>query len=162
VLGGATFLVSLPATALALWVGPLIARANGLYLVPFGTATAVRIAVGTAALLALTAVFALGAGTALRRSAPTVTVVVVALVLPHLLVLTPILPASAQRWLTLLTPDAAFAVHQTLTPHPQVDSIYTPTNGYYPLGPWSGLAVLGGYAAVALGLAAILLSRRDA
>jgi ABC-type transport system involved in multi-copper enzyme maturation permease subunit len=162
VLGGVTFLMSLPATALAIPIGGLIARANGLYLFPVSTATAVRVVVGTAALLALTAVFALGVGTVLRRSAPTVTTVVVALVLPHLLVLTPILPASAQRWLTLVTPDAAFAVQATLTAYPQADSVYTPTNGYYPLGPWTGLAVLAGYAAAALVLAAILLRRRDA
>jgi hypothetical protein len=161
VLGCVTYVTSLPATALALPVGARIARAHGIYLFPVTTATAVRVAFGTAALLALTAVFALGVGTVLRRSATAVTTVVVALVLPHLLVLTPILPASAQRWLTLVTPEAAFAVHQTLTPYPQVDSVYTPADGYYPLGPWTGLAVLGGYAAVALGLAAILLRRRD-
>jgi hypothetical protein len=161
VLGGVTFLTSLPATALAVPIGARLARGNGLYLFPVTTAAAVRIGVGTAALLALTAVFALGVGTVLRRSATAVTTVVVTLVLPHLLVLTPILPAPAQRWLTLVTPGAAFAVHRTLTAFPQVDSVYTPANGYYPLGPWAGLAVLGGYAAAALGLAAILLRRRD-
>ncbi len=36
------------------------------------------------------------------------------------------------------------------------------TSGYYPLVPWAGFAVLCGYAAVALGLAACLLRRRDA
>jgi ABC-type transport system involved in multi-copper enzyme maturation permease subunit len=162
VLGCVTGLTSLPATALAIPIGERIARAHGIYLFPVSTATAVRVELGTAALLAVTAVFALGVGTVLRRSAATVTTVVVALVLPHLLVLTPILPASAQRWLTLVTPDAAFAVQQTLTPYPHVDGIYTPTNGYHPLGPWAGLAVLCGYAAVALGLAAVLLRRRDA
>ncbi len=139
-----------------------IARDHGIYIFPVTTAAGLRVAAGTAALLAVTAVFALGAGTALRRSAPTVTVTVVALVLPHLLVLTPILPAAAQRWLTLATPGAAFAVQQTITRYPQVESVYTPANGYYPLGPWAGLAVLCGYALVALGLAAILLRRRDA
>jgi ABC-type transport system involved in multi-copper enzyme maturation permease subunit len=161
VLGCVTSLTSLPATALALPIGERIARAHGIYLFPVSTATAVRVGLGTAALLALTAVLALGVGTVLRRSATAVTTVVVALVLPHLLVLTPILPASAQRWLSLVTPDAAFAVQQTLTRYPQADSVYTPTNGYYPLGPWTGLAVLCGYAAVALALAAILLRRRD-
>jgi ABC-type transport system involved in multi-copper enzyme maturation permease subunit len=161
VLGGVTYLTSLPATAVAVPIGERIARAHGLYLFPVTPAAGVRVVVGTAALLALTAVFALGVGTVLRRSATAVTTVVVALVLPHLLVLTPILPASAQRWLTLVTAGAAFAVQQTLSPYPQVDSVYTPANGYYPLAPWTGLAVLCGYAAVALGLAAILLRRRD-
>ncbi|MEV4512364.1 hypothetical protein AB0K00_25780 [Dactylosporangium sp. NPDC049525] len=161
VLGGVTFVTSLPAVALALPLGEQIARAQGLYLFPVTTAAAARIDVGLAALLALTAVFALGVGTVLRRSATAVTTVVVALVLPHLLVLTPILPASAQRWLTLVTPDAAFAVQQTLIRYPHVDGVYTPANGYYPLGALPGLAVLCGYTAVALGLAAVLLRRRD-
>jgi hypothetical protein len=39
---------------------------------------------------------------------------------------------------------------------------YVPSNGYFPLAPWAGLAVLCGYAALAVGLAAFLLWRRDA
>lgn len=39
---------------------------------------------------------------------------------------------------------------------------YYPQYGYYPLGPWEGLLVLCAYAAVALGLAAYLLQKRDA
>jgi hypothetical protein len=39
---------------------------------------------------------------------------------------------------------------------------YTPALGFYPLPPWGGLAVLGGYAALALGLAAYRLRRLDA
>ena len=161
VLGGVTYLTTLPATALAVPLGMRIASAQGLYLFPVSTGTVVRVALGTAALLALTAVFALGVGTLLRRSAAAVTTVVVAVVLPHVLVLTPILPASAQRWLTLVTPDAAFAVQRTIIRYAHVDSIYTPSSGYYPLGPWTGLAVLTGYAAAALTLAAFALRRRD-
>jgi hypothetical protein len=37
-----------------------------------------------------------------------------------------------------------------------------PPNGYFPISPWAGLAVLAGYTAVALGAAAWLLRRRDA
>jgi uncharacterized membrane protein len=36
------------------------------------------------------------------------------------------------------------------------------SNDYFPLAPWAGLAVLCAYAAVALGVAALLLHRRDA
>ena len=162
-LGAVTFFTSLPAIALALPVGARIARAQGLYLFPVTTATAVRVAVGLAALLALTAVFALGVGTVLRRSASAVTTVVVALVLPHLLVLTPILPAAVQRWLTIVTPDAAFAVQRTRSSRTRTSTASTPPpTATTPLGPLPGLAVLCGYAAVALGLAAVLLRRRDA
>jgi hypothetical protein len=43
-----------------------------------------------------------------------------------------------------------------------VSGISTPSNGYFPLPPWAGFAVLCAYAAQALGLAAVLLRRRDA
>jgi uncharacterized membrane protein len=46
--------------------------------------------------------------------------------------------------------------------YPQVTASYTPTAGYFPLTPWAGLAVLCGYAALALVLAFYLLRRRDA
>ena len=39
---------------------------------------------------------------------------------------------------------------------------YTPANGYFPLAPWAGFAVLCAYVALALGVAALLLRRRDA
>jgi uncharacterized membrane protein len=39
---------------------------------------------------------------------------------------------------------------------------YAPSGGYYPLPPWAGLAVLCGYAALALALAVVRLRRRDA
>ena len=84
-------------------------------------------------------------------------------ILPYLLVAQiPVIPASVTEWLARVTPTAAFAVQQTLEPYYQVASDYTPYNGYYPLAPWAGLAVLAGYAAVAMAAAAVLLRRRDA
>ena len=57
---------------------------------------------------------------------------------------------------------AAFAVQQAVPQYPQVTALYSPGSGYFPLPPWAGLAVLCGYAALVLGLAAVLLRRRDA
>ena len=113
-------------------------------------------------MLAVTAVLALAVGTILRRSATAVTTVVAGTVLPYLLALTPFLPPPLALWLTRVTPAAALAVQQTVTRYPQVDSVYTPAYGYYPLPPWAGLAVLCGYTALALAVAAVLLRRRDA
>lgn len=162
VLAGVTFTTCLVATvlAVALWL-PLV-RHLGIYLFPVPSGTRLRAEVGTAAVLAVAAVFALGVGTVLRRSAVAVTTVIATTVLPYLLALTPFLPSPIALWLTRFTPAAAFAVQQTLTRYPQVDSVYTPADGYYPLPPWAGLAVLGGYAAITLTLAAVLLRRRDA
>jgi uncharacterized membrane protein len=97
-----------------------------------------------------------------RFGAGAVTTVIVAIVLPYILIAIPFMPASVSNWLTRVTPAAAFAVQQTLVPYHQVTSIYTPYNGYYPLAPWAGLAVLAGYAVVSLAVAAVLLRRRDA
>jgi hypothetical protein len=162
VLGGATFVAGLLGSAVAVPVGERLARAHGIYLYPVTPLAQLRVEAGTAILLAVAAVLALAVGAVLRRSAVAVTTGVAVIVVPYLLVLTPLLPAEAQRWLTRVTPDAALAVQQTLMPYPQVASVYTPANGYYPLPPWAGLAVLGGYAIVGLGLAVVLLRRRDA
>ena len=126
------------------------------------TLTEVRVIVGTAALLAVAAVLALALGTMLRRSAGAVTAVIVVIVLPYLLSVASVLPAGAADWLLRVTPAAAFAIQQSIPQYPQVASLYTPANGYFPLAPWAGFAVLCGYAALALGLAVFLLRRRDA
>jgi hypothetical protein len=61
-----------------------------------------------------------------------------------------------------VTPAAAFAVQQSAVQYPQVDNIYSPAEGYFPLAPWTGFAVLCVWAVSALGLATYLLRRRDA
>ena len=163
VLGVVTFAAGLAGTAVAVPVGERLARANGVYLFPVTSSTLLRVEAGTAALLAAASILALAVGTIFRRSAGAVTAVIAAIVLPYLLVAQiPFIPASVTDWLTRVTPAAAFAVQQTLVPYHQVTSIYAPYNGYYPLAPWAGFAVLAGYAVLALAVAAVLLRRRDA
>ena len=162
VIGSVTFAAGLAATALAVPFGERILRANGSHIVPVTALTELRVMAGTAALLALAAVLALAAGAMLRRSAAAVTAVIVAIVLSYILAVASVLPAGASAWLLRLTPAAAFALQQTLPHYPQVSSAYTPANGYYPLAPWAGFAVLCGYAALALILAVFLLRKKDA
>jgi ABC-type transport system involved in multi-copper enzyme maturation permease subunit len=122
-----------------------------------------RAEAGTAALLAGAALLALGAGAIFRSGAAAVTTVLAVIVLPYLAVSQiPFTPPGVADWLARVTPVAAFAVQQTLMPYYQVTSLYTPYDGYYPLSPWAGLAVLAGYAAVALAVATVLICRRDA
>ena len=104
---------------------------------------------------------ALALGTILRRSALAVTAVIVLIVLPYILAVASVLPAGPAEWLLRVTPAAAFAVQQTLVRYPQVARAYTPADGYFPLAPWAGFAVLCGYTACALGLATYLVRRRD-
>jgi ABC-type transport system involved in multi-copper enzyme maturation permease subunit len=163
VLGAVTFSAGLIGAATTVWLGNRFLRTNGSAIYPATTLTEVRVIAGTAALLAVAAVFALGVGAVLRHGAGAVTVVITAIILPYLLTVAfPVLPSGAGNWLLRLTPAAGFAIQQAVPQYPQVDATYTPSNGYFPLPPWAGFAVLCGYAALTLVLAAVLLRKRDA
>ena len=162
VLGCVTFVAGLAGAVVAAPLGKRLARANGVYIFPVTPSTELRVALGTAALLATAAILALSLGSIFRHSAGAVTTAILAIVLPYLLIANPFMPASVANWLTRVTPAAAFAVQQTLVRYPQVANPYTPYNDYYPLAPWAGLAVLAGYAVVSLAIAAVVLHRRDA
>jgi ABC-type transport system involved in multi-copper enzyme maturation permease subunit len=161
VIGAATFVVGLVAAAVAIAVCEPVARANGFTRYPVSSLTEARVVIGTAVLLAGCAVLALAVGALLRRGAGAVTVVVALIVLPYILATSYVLPAGPSDWLLRVTPAAGFAIQQTVRAYPQVFSFYTPSAGYFPLSPIAGLAVLCGYAALALGLAVLLLRRRD-
>jgi ABC-type transport system involved in multi-copper enzyme maturation permease subunit len=162
VIGSVTFVAGLLATALAVPLAGRILRANGVRISPVTTLTELRVMVGTAALLAVAAVLALALGAITRRSAAAVTVVIVTVILPYVLAVASAVPAGAAQWLLRVTPAAAFAIQQSRVQYPQVTGAYTPANGYFPLAPWAGFAVLCGYAALALAVAAYRLRRRDA
>jgi hypothetical protein len=162
VIGSVTFVTGLLAAAVAVPLVAQLERGKGLYVFPVSTPTELRVVAGTAALLAVAAVLALAVGTAMRRSAGAVTTVIVAIVLPYILAISSVLPAGASEWLLRFTPAAAFSIMQSMPRYPQVAAHYTPADGYFPLAPWGGFAVLCGYAVLALGLAFFLLRRRDA
>jgi hypothetical protein len=161
VLAMATFALGLVTTAVTVPISLHLLRANGNFIYPTTMLTQVRLVVGTAALLAVAAVFALALGTLLRRSAGAITAVVLLLVLPYLLSTAGALPAGPSQWLLRVTPAAAFAIQQSVPAYPQVLNPYIPAFGFFPLGPWTGFAVLCGYAAVAAVLAVLQLRRRD-
>jgi hypothetical protein len=148
--------------AVAVLAGTAITHARGYYEFPVPGPTEVRVIIGTAALAAVSAVLALAVGTMVRRSAAPVAIVIVTIVLPYFLASTVAVPLGAADWLLRITPAAGFAVHQPYPQYPQVTAIYPAFSGYCPLAPWAGLAVLCGWAAVALAGAAHLLRRRDA
>ena len=162
VTGAAAFVTGLAAAAAALYLGGWVTREHGSYVLPVSGLAELRIVLGTGALFAAAAVLSLALGAVLRRSAAAVAIVIVAIVLPYILGVASVLPVGATDWLLRITPAAAFAVQQAMQQYPQVTALYSPGTGYFPLAPWAGLAVLCGYAALALGLAAVLLRRRDA
>ena len=165
VIGLAAFAAGLAGTAVAL---PIAERklhsggwASSVYPVwSLFSGHGLQIVVGTAGLLAVTAILALSAGAVLRRSAGAIAAVVVLLIVP--LILGSVLPQGPANWLLRLTPAAAFGLQQGIPHYSQVTSACQPINGCFPLAPWEGFAVLCGWGAAALGIAVFLLRRRDA
>lgn len=163
VTGLVAFVVALAGTAVAVPAGERVLRSHGVYLPPLAALTETRMIVGTAAALAVCAVLAVAIGTVARRGAAAIAAVVTLIIAPYVLTVSiPVLPLGAADWLMRVTPAAAFAVEQTTVQYPQVDDVYAPAYGYFPLAPWAGFAVLCGWTAVFLTLAALALNRRDA
>jgi ABC-type transport system involved in multi-copper enzyme maturation permease subunit len=162
VIGAVTFVIGLVAAAVSIGVGVPKEEASGLVLLTVPGLTEVRVIVGTAAMLAVAAVFAVALGAILRRSAAAITIAVVLVVMPFLLAALNVVPAGVGDWLLRVTPAAALAVEQSVPRYAQVTTAISPVRGSYPLSPYAGFAVLCLWAAAALALALIMLRRRDA
>jgi ABC-type transport system involved in multi-copper enzyme maturation permease subunit len=161
VIGSAAFVAGLAAAAGAVFIASAIGRGGGdLYSEPWPAE--LRIIGGTAALIAVAAVLTLAVATIVRRSATAILIVILTVVIPFVLSAPPGIPAGLTDWLLRITPAAAFALQQPMPQYYQVQANYTSSAGYFPLAPWTGFAVLCGWTALALVLAAYLLHRRDA
>jgi ABC-type transport system involved in multi-copper enzyme maturation permease subunit len=160
VIGAVGFVAGLVAATLALAIGMHRLRGNLQW--PVSPLTEARMAVGTAALLAVAAVLALAIGTIVRRSASAVAIVIVVIFVPYLLVRPLSGGGGGGGWELQITPAAALSVQQSVPRFHQLLDSYALQNGYYPLAPWAGLAVECGWAAAGLALAYFLLRRRDA
>jgi ABC-type transport system involved in multi-copper enzyme maturation permease subunit len=156
VAGSLAFAAGAVATAIAEVITRHVLAANGSYLFPQGGPVLARVIIGTGLLLGLAAALAVALGMMLRRGVSAVAAGIVLLVLPG------VLGSQSGNWLMRFTPTAGFAIQATLPRSHLVTSAYTPPNGYFPVSPWAGLAVLAAYTAVALGAATWLLRRRDA
>jgi ABC-type transport system involved in multi-copper enzyme maturation permease subunit len=159
VIGSVTF----PVASVATWIAIAIARralaADGPYVFPISTATAVRVILGTGLLFAIAAIGILALATVLRRSSGAVLVGIVAFAVPFVILTAP--GSSGIEWFMRLTPVAGFSIQGTLPRFAQVAGNYTMGSGYYPLMPWVGLAVLCAWTAAALGAAVWSLRHRD-
>jgi hypothetical protein len=162
VLGAVTFVAGAAAAALVIPLAWGVLRDNGFRQQGLALPTIARVAVEAGLLVAGVALLALGLGALLRRGLAAVGIAVTAVVLPYLAATMGGLPTAASEWLLRLTPAAAFAIQQIAPEYAHVAAGYTPAAGYYPLPAWAGLAVMTGYAALALGLAAARLRRSDA
>jgi len=162
VIGAVAFVTGLVAAAGAVLIATHIAKGAGTPLFPEPWPTELRIIAGTAALVAVAAVFTLAIATMVRRSATAILIAIVAIVIPFVLSAPPGIPTSVVDWLLRVTPAAAFALQQPAPQYYQVQANYIPASGYFPLAPWAGFAVLCAWTALALVAAAYLLRRRDA
>jgi ABC-type multidrug transport system permease subunit len=164
VIGAAAFVTGLAAAAGTVIADTETAHASGYSMFPVPWPAELRLIAGTAALIAVAAVLTLATATMVRRSAAAVMIVIVAIVVPYFLTFTAAVPAVIGEWLLRITPAAAFAVQQSTPQYQQVQASYAGGlgNGFFPLAPWAGFAVLCGWAALALAAAAYLLRRRDA
>jgi len=161
VIAAVTFVAALIGTILALAVGVHMLHSGGVPILPIPKLTLIRIVVGTAAVFAVVAVLILALAALLRRTAVVVVLGIVVFVLGWLLTRGGLLPAGVAEWILRLTPAAGYAVQQSIPSYSFVPANYTPGNGFYPLAPWAGFAVLCLWAAAALGLTIYVTNRRD-
>jgi len=155
VLAGVVFVVGLlPGFAVSLYA-PAIERHNGYRPPvfpdppPFTDPVVLRAIVGTAAFLALIAVFSLAVGAMLRGTAAAT------MLLLALLVVVPTVATgtsdTADHWIRRATPFAGLSIQQTIDVPSETVT-----------GPWTGFAVLCAYTVAALAAGFWLLRRRDA
>jgi ABC-type transport system involved in multi-copper enzyme maturation permease subunit len=162
VIGAVSFVTGLAGAVIAVSIGTAVTHSRGYWEFPISGPVEARVIIGTGLLAAATAVLALAIGAMVRRSAAAVAIVIVAIILPYFLAVTAVLPLGAAGWLLRITPAAGFAAQGAYPEYGQVTAIYSAMSGYFPLGPWAGLAVLCGWAAAAMAGAVYLLRRRDA
>jgi ABC-type transport system involved in multi-copper enzyme maturation permease subunit len=162
VIGAVAFVTGLVAAVVSIAAGVPREENSGQVLLTAPWLTEVRVIVGTAAMVAVVAVFAVALGAILRRSAAAITIAVVTVVMPFLLAALNVVPAGVGDWLLRLTPAAGLAIEQSIPRYSQVTTVTSPVQGYYPLSPYAGFAVLCLWAAAALALALVMLRRRDA
>src|SRR5260221_204858 len=161
VIGAVAFVTGVVAAVVSIAVGVPKGENQGQVMLIAPVLTEVRVIVGTAAMLALAAVFAVALGAILRRSAAAITIAGVIAVMPFLLTALNVVPAGVGDWLLRLTPAAGLAIEQSIPRYAQVTTVTSPVQGYYPLSPYAGFAVLCLWTAAALALALVML-RRDA
>jgi hypothetical protein len=155
VVAAVTFLTALAATVAALLVAQPLLRSNGfrppVYPDPaLFDATTSRVLAGTAGFLTLLALVSLGVGALLRRTAAAISTVAAAVFVP--VVVTPFLPTAAATWVQRVSPLAGMSAQQVRETD---DALLLPWVGR----PWVGVAVLAGYAVVALAAGLLRLRR---
>jgi len=154
VLGATVFVTGLLASTAAFLIAYALLRDRGLRPPAYpdwslADGPVLRAIIGTALVLALLSVLALGVATVLRRAAPAIAFVLSLVLVPQVVGAAALMPIDAEQWLNRVTPAAGLAIQESR------HGLHTA------LGPWAGLGVLCTYTAIALGLAWWRLRRSD-
>jgi ABC-2 type transport system permease protein len=162
VLTAAMLPVSVVACATAFLVAQPSLRAAG-YVAPayppvsLSDPAAVRAVAGTALLLSIYALLALGVGATVRHSGATIALTLGLLFVPF--IAHGLLSPGLRRYVDEASPLAGLSAQST---NGRMLGMFGEHSGPLPLGVWGGLAVSFVWAAIALLLACVLLRRRDA
>jgi ABC-type transport system involved in multi-copper enzyme maturation permease subunit len=147
VFAAVTFGLMLPAAIVAFFASQALMSEHEPLRISFTAPGVARCVVGGAVYLTLIGVFALGLGAIIRNTAGGIAAfAAIMFVLPPL---TLVLPSS---WNDAISPYLPLSAG---------NAIFALSPGSDSLSPWAGFAVLCGYAAAAVGIAAVLLVRRD-
>jgi hypothetical protein len=142
-----SFLLALPSVLIAFWASQAILSKHHILQISLSDNGVARSVVGGALYLTLFGVFCMALGAIVRNTAGGIAAfVAVFFVIPPLL---NIFPTSWQNAINPWIPNSA------------ARSIFQLTHSTHSLSPAGGLAVTLGYIAFAVGVAAILLVRRD-
>jgi ABC-2 type transport system permease protein len=141
------FVLMVPSVLIAFFASQAILDRHHILQISFSHPGVARAVVGGAVYLMLVGIFALAIGAIIRNTAGGIAVfAALFFVIPPLL---NVLPTSWNNAISPYLPDSAGR------------SVFSLTHGAHSLAPGPGLALFCGYIALALGIAAVLLVRRD-
>ena len=110
VIGTVTFIAGLAVAISADLIGARIMLANHVPMLPVTGFTELRLVVGSAALLEVSAVLALAVGILFRRAVPAILITLAMIVMPYIFASAPLFSLEASQWLLRLTPAVGFAI----------------------------------------------------
>jgi ABC-type transport system involved in multi-copper enzyme maturation permease subunit len=146
VFGTVAFLVSLPAVFIVFFAGQAILSGHHIN-TTISHPGVLRALIGAALYMTVMGLFGLGLGAIVRSTAGGISLLAaIVFVLPPIIGL---LPSSFSNSVDPYLPSNAGGAVWTINPDPNT------------LAPWTGFAVFCAYAAVAIGVAAVLMIRRD-
>jgi ABC-2 type transport system permease protein len=147
VFAAVTFLLMLPSVVIAFFASQAILSRHHILQISFSQPGVARSVIGGALYLTLVGMLALAVGAIVRNTAGGI-----AAFAALFFVIPPLLNVLPSSWNNAINP---------WLPSEAGRSVFSLTHGAHSLAPWPGFALFAGYTALTLGVAAVLLVRRD-